>query len=118
MTFPASRVGFAVHHARQGERVLMVVPEWDRIPQVLTMISHFRHLAGEQIIRANGVQGLRTPAGGWIRFATDTQVRRRQHHYDAHLVLVDIDVDWTDDLAEALKLCAAKIHGDDDRGGS
>lgn len=112
MTFPASRVGFAVHHARQGETVLMVVPQWGTIAQVLTMIDHFRHLPGERLIRANGVQGFTTPAGGWIRFTTETEVRRMQHHERAELVLVDVDVAWDDALAEAIKTRATRIHED------
>lgn len=113
MTFPASRVGFAVHHARAGERVLMVVPEGRDVAQVLTMLAHFGIRDGEHLRRARGLEGYDTPAGGWIRFLTERTVDTRGRGETADLVLVDAEVRVGAKMLEDLKLCATRIHGEE-----
>lgn len=109
MTFPASRVGFAVHHARAGEDVLMLVPDLGVAAQVLTMIDHFRHLPGERIIRALGVEGFETPAGGSIRFVSSRSLARLRGRV-VDRILVDVEVDLTDEVIAALPFAALQIH--------
>lgn len=111
MTFPGSRVGFAVHHARAGETVLMVVPELKVAAQVLTMVEHFRHLPGERIVHVLGVQGFTTPAGGWIRFVSVRSLASlRNGHRTVDRILVDPDVELTTAVLEALPFAVLQVH--------
>lgn len=94
------RLGFALHHARAGDHIVIVVDTNVAvrviIRQLATMVGGPRP-ALEQIHRASGLEGYdHKPSGGSIRFVTAAALDNITRPIPADKVLVDPSALMTD----------------------
>jgi hypothetical protein len=86
------RLGFALHHARAGDHIVIVVDTHVTVRLVMRQIAAMvgTHPADERIHRASGLEGYEhVPTGGSIRFVTTAALDRITHPIAADKVLVD-----------------------------
>lgn len=93
MTLDDGRIGFAIHHARDGDRIVIVVDTNAAVRVIMrrlvTMVGG-PHPATERIHRASGLEGFdHEPSGGSIRFVTAAALDRIRHPIAADKVIVD-----------------------------
>jgi hypothetical protein len=100
------RLGFALHHARSGDHVVIVVDTNVAVRVIMRQLSSMvggPHPAIEQIHRASGLEGYdHKPSGGSIRFVTAAALDRITRPIPADKVLVDPSALMTDAREQVL----------------
>lgn len=93
MTLDDGRIGFALHHARGGDRIVIVVETNVAVRGIMRRLVSMvggPHPATERIHRASGLEGFdHEPSGGSIRFVTAAALDRITRPIPADKVLVD-----------------------------